>query len=137
MMKKMILLLSILVVSIFSYAQVVGDTYDNPMPLVLPLVDYMDTTEDYANDYAQEWFDPIAAYVSGNDFVGSFTLDSASYVSGSVTGLWTGLVIVDQEPTEADPVSMVVLLKTSISKQVAIASSWVLFPCSVRLLPLP
>jgi hypothetical protein len=74
------------------------------MPLVLPLVDYMDTTEDYANDYAQEWFDPIAAYVSGNDFVGSFTLDSASYVSGSVTGLWTGLVIVDQEPTEADPV---------------------------------
>jgi hypothetical protein len=75
-----------------------GSTCDNPYLVTLPLVDYMDNTEDYGNDYLGGWVDPSSSYLNGYDFVAQFEITEGGHLTGSVAGSWTGLFILDQCP---------------------------------------
>ncbi|MDR4988343.1 MAG: DUF4623 domain-containing protein [Bacteroidales bacterium] len=80
-----------------------GSTCGNPYIAELPLVDYMDNTEIYGNDYLGTWITPTTSYLNGHDFVVQFTLEEASLLSGSVAGSWTGLIIVAECPNPTTP----------------------------------
>jgi len=80
-------------------AVIAGSTYIQAKPLELPVQTYSDHTESYGNNYTDDMFDPANLFMTGNDFVGRFEISSQSLLSGSVSGNWTGLVIVDQEPS--------------------------------------
>ncbi|MEE4178131.1 MAG: choice-of-anchor D domain-containing protein [Bacteroides sp.] len=87
-----------------------GSTCANPYVFdALPLVDYADNTEAYGNDYLGAWLEPSSNYLNGYDFVGQFTLDEAGYLSGSVAGSWTGLIIVEECPNIDVPANVLAL----------------------------
>lgn len=84
-----------------------GSTCANPYIIAsLPLVNYQDNTEDYGNDYQGTWLNPTSNYLNGYDFVAEFTLDEPGYLSGSVVGSWTGLIIVDECPSPESPATV-------------------------------
>jgi len=80
-----------------------GSTCVDPMIMTLPVIDYMDNTEDYGDNYSSDWITPSSSYLNGNDFVVQFTMTEPGYLSGSVSGSWTGLFILDQCPDEINP----------------------------------
>ncbi|TVQ84598.1 MAG: choice-of-anchor D domain-containing protein [Bacteroidetes bacterium] len=80
-----------------------GSTCDNPLVVTLPVEDYEDNTEAYGNDYLGTWVDPSTNYLNGNDFVAQFTLDEPGFLSGSVSGSWTGVTIVQDCPDPDNP----------------------------------
>jgi len=83
-----------------------GSTCGNPYMVTLPLVDYIDNTEAYGNDYASAWITPSSSYLNGYDFVAQFTLAEAGYLSGNVVGAsgsWLGLIIVQDCPNPTTP----------------------------------
>jgi|GEM_PF-2009845 len=85
-----------------------GSTCGNPFVVSLPLVNYEDNTEDYGNDYSSSWVDPVDVYLSGYDFVAQFTLESASFLNGSVSGEYTGLLILKDCPNLENPAELIV-----------------------------
>jgi hypothetical protein len=86
-----------------------GSTCDNPYPVTLPVVNYTDNTEAYGNDYLGSWVTPTTSYLNGYDFVAQFTLTEAGYLSGSVSGSWTGVIIVQDCPNATTPASLLAL----------------------------
>lgn len=87
-----------------------GSTCANPYVFdALPVVDYADNTEDYGNDYLGSWLEPSSSYLGGYDFVGQFTLDEPGYLSGSVAGSWTGVIIVEECPNPDAPAPVLAL----------------------------
>ncbi len=85
------------------FARPAGSTVQNPLNVTLPLEGYTGNTEAYGNDYLSTWVNPSSNYLGGYDFVAQFTLGVDSYLSGSVSGSWTGLHIVNQEPNATTP----------------------------------
>ena len=84
-----------------------GSTCANPYFFEsLPVVDFADNTEAYGNDYLGAWLEPTNNYLNGYDFVGQFSLDEAGYLSGSVAGNWTGLIIVEGCPQPDAPAAI-------------------------------
>ncbi len=85
-----------------------GSTCGNPYDFTLPVVDYSDNTFDYGEDYDNTMVtaSPSNYYLGGYDFVGRFTLAAQSYLSGSVSGSWTGVHIVATEPSVATPAAI-------------------------------
>ncbi|MBE0661291.1 MAG: fibronectin type III domain-containing protein [Bacteroidales bacterium] len=86
-----------------------GSTCGNPYPVSLPLVAYADNTEAYGNDYLGSWVTPATDYLNGYDFVAQFTLTEAGYLSGSVVGSWTGVIIVQDCPDAITPATRLAL----------------------------
>jgi hypothetical protein len=86
-----------------------GSTCGNPYPASLPLVAYANNTEAYGNDYQGTWVTPSTNYLNGYDFVAQFTLTEAGYLSGSVAGSWTGVIIVQDCPDPVTPASVLAL----------------------------
>jgi hypothetical protein len=72
-------------------------------------VNYTDNTEAYGNDYLGSWVTPTTSYLNGYDFVAQFTLTEAGYLSGSVSGSWTGVIIVQDCPNATTPASLLAL----------------------------
>ena len=85
-----------------------GSTCGNPLVVSLPLVNYEDNTEDYGNDYSSSWVDPGSVYLSGYDFVAQFALESESFLTGSVSGEWTGLFVLKDCPDLENPAEVIV-----------------------------
>lgn len=91
----------------------IGSTCENPYMATLPIVDYMDNTEAYGNNYASTWIAPTDSYLNGHDFVAQFTLDESGFLSGSVAGSWTGLIIVEDCPNPTTPAEVLAIAKGS------------------------
>jgi len=93
---------------------IVGSKCENPYIIdALPLVDYEDNTEIYGDFYSSTWVTPSTSYLNGNDFVAQFTLAEASYLTGSVDGSWTGLIIVQDCPDSEVPATRLALASGS------------------------
>ncbi len=86
-----------------------GSTCDNPYLLTLPVIDYIDNTEAYGDNYSSSWIDPSSSYLNGNDFVAQFTLSEVGYLSGSVVGEWTGVIILEDCPDPDAPAEVLAL----------------------------
>jgi len=69
-----------------------GATCSDPAALTLPVVGLEGHTDGFDDDYSSS---PCyyGYYISGDDIVYTFTLDADSYLSGSVSGSWTGMHI--------------------------------------------
>jgi hypothetical protein len=80
-----------------------GSSYLHPKNVSLPILNYQDHTNNYGNNYSDVMFLPASVYMSGNDFVLRFEIDVLSFLSGSVSGSWTGLGIINQEPSVGVP----------------------------------
>ena len=85
----------------------IGSTCENPYLVTLPLVDYQDNTETYGNNYTSAMINPASNYLNGYDFVTQFVLTENSLFTGSVTGSYTGLFIVSEEPNTVNPVERI------------------------------
>jgi hypothetical protein len=90
------------------YERPVGSTCLNPLLIDLPVVDYAGNTEDYGNDYLNDWVDPSSSYLNGHDFVTQFTVDNEGHLSGSISGSWTGLFILEECPDPDMPAPVIV-----------------------------
>jgi hypothetical protein len=86
-----------------------GSTCDNPYPVTLPLVDYIDNTQAYGNDYLSSWVTPATSYLNGYDFVAQFNITEAGHLSGSVVGDWAGVIIVQDCPNPTTPAARLAL----------------------------
>jgi hypothetical protein len=86
-----------------------GSTCDNPYPVTLPVVNYTDNTQAYGNDYQSSWVTPSTSYLNGYDFVAQFNLTEEGYLSGSVSGSWTGVIIVQDCPNPTTPAARLAL----------------------------
>jgi hypothetical protein len=84
-----------------------GSYCADPIPLTLPVVDLTGSTEYYGDFYNDADVNPSSYYLGGNEVVFEFTLPVASYLTGSVAGSWTGLLITEVCP---DPVTPAPLL---------------------------
>ena len=84
----------------------VGSTCDNPFVLELPVENFQDNTEVYGNDYQGDWVNPSTNYLNGHDFVGQFILNEPGFLSGSISGSWTGVTIVQDCPNPDNPVEI-------------------------------
>jgi hypothetical protein len=70
-----------------------GEVCEMAIPVTLPLVDFEGTTEgmgDYYND-PSPCYD---YYIGGNDIVYTFTLEEASFITGSIEGNYVGMHVV-------------------------------------------
>jgi type IX secretion system substrate protein len=71
-----------------------GEVCEMAIPVTLPLVAFEDSTmemSDYYNDGMSPCYD---YYMGGNDIVYTFTLEEASFVTGSIDGDYVGMHIV-------------------------------------------
>lgn len=91
-----------------------GSTCENPYLVTLPLVNYSDNTEAYGNDYLATWVTPSTSYLNGYDFVAQFTLTEAGTLNGSVSGSWTGLILVQDCPNPTTPAARLALASGSL-----------------------
>ena len=105
-MKKFIMILTLLAIAAMAFAQTAGSTVANPMVFSTLPISYSDNTELYLNDYTSAMIAPTSSYLNGYDFVAQFTLTQRSSLSGSVSGSWTGVFIVNQEPSLATPANV-------------------------------
>ncbi|MDD4157174.1 MAG: choice-of-anchor D domain-containing protein, partial [Candidatus Cloacimonetes bacterium] len=80
-----------------------GTNFRYPHNFTLPVSDFQSNTELYDNIYDSSMIDPNSVYLNGYDFVSKFTLTEDSYLTGSVSGSWTGLFILNQEPNAESP----------------------------------
>ncbi|MBW6513394.1 MAG: choice-of-anchor D domain-containing protein [Candidatus Syntrophosphaera sp.] len=88
------------------YVRPPGSTCGNPYPITLPLVDFVDDTALYGDDYSSTWITPSSSYLNGDDMVLQFTLTEASTLSGdltALTGSWIGMFILDSCPDPDTP----------------------------------
>ena len=97
-----------------------GSTCANPIPLTFPTGDITDDTGNYGNDYHANWVSPTNSYLIGDDVVYQFSLNSPMLLNGTVTTTdgWIGVFILQDEPNEEAPVS-VILAKTSSGTSVS------------------
>jgi len=102
-MKKLLLMLTLLAIATLALAQPAGSTVANPMVFSTLPISYSDNTQAYGNNYNSTMITPTSSYLNGNDFVAQFFLPVRGYLSGGVTGSWTGVFIVSQEPTSETP----------------------------------
>ncbi|TVQ07929.1 MAG: choice-of-anchor D domain-containing protein [Bacteroidetes bacterium] len=85
------------------YVRPAGSTCSNPLLVELPLENYLDHTSHYGDDYSNTWVTPSSSYLNGNDFVTQFTLEQHGTLSGSVSGSWTGVLILENCPNSDSP----------------------------------
>jgi len=81
-----------------AYERPPGSTCENPLNITLPLENFSGNTEPYGNDYRGNWVNPNTIFLDGNDFVTKFVLYEDSFLSGSVSGSWTGITVTDRAP---------------------------------------
>ena len=75
-----------------------GEVCEFPIMLDLPVVDYMDTSCGYGDDYIS----PCGgSYMNGEDVVFQFTVPENGMLSGSIAGSYTGLYILTDCPDVA------------------------------------
>ena len=106
-MKKLLIIFAVLFIAISAFAQIPGSTYENPLPVTLPLSGYTGDTSLYGDDYESGWVSPSFNYLGGDDMVLEFTLAEDSYLSGTLAstdgGTWIGMCVVNQAPDSANP----------------------------------
>jgi len=83
-----------------------GSFCSNPIPITLPVVAYAGTTEGFGDEYNSTDITPNSSYLNGDDIVFEFTLTDASYLTGSVAGSWTGLLITQNCPNPVTPAAL-------------------------------
>jgi len=98
-----------------------GTDCNNPYPVTLPLVDFIDDTALYGDDYESNWVTPAFNYLGGDDMVLQFMLDVPSTLEGTLTaltGTWIGMAVVNTCPDPETP-APVLATATSTSGTVA------------------
>ncbi|MBP7205394.1 MAG: choice-of-anchor D domain-containing protein [Candidatus Cloacimonetes bacterium] len=88
------------------YSRPPGSTCQNPLPVELPLVDFLGDTALYGDDYSSTWITPSSSYLNGDDMVLQFTLAEASKLVGTLTattGSWIGMFVVNTTPDPVTP----------------------------------
>ena len=107
MIKRLLTTLAVLLIAIYAFAQIPGSTYENPLPVTLPLSGYTDNTSLYGDNYDADWVTPPFSYIGGDDMVLQFTLNEDSYLSGTLASVdyttWIGMCVVNQAPDLANP----------------------------------
>ncbi|TVQ89336.1 MAG: DUF4623 domain-containing protein, partial [Bacteroidetes bacterium] len=84
----------------------IGDSCDNPIIVDVindPLVDFEISSEPYPDLFSNTWVTPSSSYLNGNNIVFQFTLENSSFLSGSIAGSWTGILVVATCPDPDSP----------------------------------
>jgi hypothetical protein len=86
-----------------------GSVCSNPLPLEFPAVDITGNTADYGDDYENAHLNVSTYYLSGDDVVYQFTVETDVLLNGTITGDddYTGAFIVSEEPNAENPVDVI------------------------------
>lgn len=101
-------------VTLKGFTPILGSVCSNPLPLEFPAVNIKDYSENYFNDYAEDWIIPSSWYFNGCDVVYQFTVATTVLLNGTIEDLDgpIGAFILQDEPNAANP-ALVISQNTS------------------------